>query len=400
MKRILILLASALVLASCSSSNDQPSPATRMPEPPKATGYSAASTNEPVGVIPVATLHDAARNKDVEAAIEYPAKGGPYPLILFSHDFGESDRSYEQLVSYWTTHGYVVARLRHADAGSAPDAMRAIFADRPEAQPRDRKAPKKTAEEIRKEREDAEIRAHAEMWQKEGEAQLRDRAADVNLFVDSLDALEQKFPELKGKIAHDKIGVAGHGVGAMTANLVGGAKAFSNLSPGNAHVNAVIAMSPEGVSASRGLTAQSWADVKVPTMFMTGSQDIGAAESENWEWGKTAFTNAPAGDKYFVLLDGGRHTSFLGTYSPIDIPQTTSIPASMTGPRDPYGYPQNVQTMPRAGTVNPQSGRQTFSDIRVITAAFWDAYLKGEAKGKDFLATKWDMLPGVKIERK
>jgi len=159
-------------------------------------------------------------------------------------------------------------------------------------------------------------------------------------------------------------------------------------------------MSPEGISSSRGLTAQSWSYVKVPTMFMTGSQDVGAAESENWEWRKTAFTNAPAGNKFFVLLDGAHHSSFLGTYSPIDIPQTTSIPTSMTGPRDPYGYPQNVQTMPRTGAVNPQSGRQTFSDIRVITAAFWDAYLKGEAKGKDFLATKWDMLPGVKIERK
>jgi len=406
MKRVLILLA-AFAAVSCSSSSDQQqSPATRMPEPPKATGYSAEPASEPVGVIPAAMLHDAARNKDVEVAIEYPAKGGPFPLIILSHDYGQSDRAYEQLVSYWATRGYVVARPKHADAGVAQDAMRAIFADHPQENRRARsKEPKKTNEEIRKERETAEMRQRAEVWTKTREPQWRDRALDVKLIVDSLDSIEKNFPELKGKIAHDKIGVAGHGLGALTSMLVGGAKTFSDppLSLGDSRVRAVIAMSPQGIAANRGLTQQSWADVKVPTLFMTGSEDVGAAEGEGWQWRKGGFTNSPAGDKYFALLDGARHTAFLGTYSPVDIPQTTSIPVQSRDPRDPYPFPTAQpmsQPQQRGGPVNPQSGRQTFSDIRVITLAFWDAYLKSDAKGKDFLATKWDLLPGVKIERK
>jgi predicted dienelactone hydrolase len=399
---MLILLA-ALAIASCSSSSDQaPSPATRMPEPPKSTGYSASPADVPVGVIPAAMLHDAARNRDVEVSIDYPTKGGPFPLIVFSHDYGQSNRAYEQLVAYWTTRGYVVARPKHADAGAVQDAMHAIFAERPGDQKKERdrsKQPKKTSEEIRKERETAEMRERAEVWTKTGEPQWRDRAADVDLIVSSLDAIEAKFPELKGKIAHDKIGVAGHGLGAFTAMLLGGMRT-SSLSAADARVRAVLAMSPQGIAANRGLTQQSWADVKVPAMFMTGTEDRGAAAGEDWQWRKAGFTNSPAGDKYFVLLDGGRHASFLGTYSPVDIRPTTSIPTTMRDPRDPYYNPQIPETQPRNGPINPQIGRQTFSDIRVVSLAFWDAYLKSDAKGKDFLATKWDLLPGVKVERR
>ena len=43
----------------------------------------------------------------------------------------------------------------------------------------------------------------------------------------------------------------------------------------------------------------SWRDVKVPAMFMTGSRDYGANETEGPDWRRTAYENAPAGDKYF-----------------------------------------------------------------------------------------------------
>ena len=52
-------------------------------------------------------LHDAARNKDVEFSIDYPTRGGPFPIIVFSHGYGSSDHAYEPLISYWTGNGYV-----------------------------------------------------------------------------------------------------------------------------------------------------------------------------------------------------------------------------------------------------------------------------------------------------
>lgn len=398
MKRFLILLA-VVAAAGCSSSDPDAPRTPAMPAMPKSTGYSAESTNEPVGVIPAAVLHDAARNKDLEVAIEYPAKGGPFPLIIFSHDYGSSDRAYEQLVDFWTSHGYVVARPAHADAGAPQDAMKAIFAEHPNER-RERKPKKEVADQMRKERETAAMKQVADVWTKEREPQWRDRARDISFIIDSLDTIEQRFPELKGKIAHDKIGVAGHELGAFTAMLVGGMKADS-LSIGDPRVKAVIAMSPQGVSENRGLTPSSWAGVNIPMMFMAGSLDRGANENETWEWQKTAFSDAPAGDKYFVLLEGVHQSAFLGTYSPVDIYPTSSIPVQTTNPRDPYAPPQAMQpAQQRTGPINPQTGRQSFADIRVTSLAFWDAYLKSDAKGKDFLATKTDLLSGVKVEKK
>ena len=109
MKRILITLA-ALAIAACAS--DQ----AKKPEGAKAS--LADNELSPVGVIPTALLHDAQRNKDLDISLEYPTRGGPFPVIIFSHGYGASNRGYESLVAYWTGHGYVVIRPAHADAGA------------------------------------------------------------------------------------------------------------------------------------------------------------------------------------------------------------------------------------------------------------------------------------------
>jgi predicted dienelactone hydrolase len=407
--RRLSTLAALLLALACASNDAQQKNAPATFE--KSTGYSVQPGKEAVGVIPAATIHDAQRNRDVELSIQYPIKGGPLPVIIFSHAYGASEQSYEQLVSYWTTNGYVVIRPRHADAGKGPDAMRAIFGEQTN-QERDRRSQNRrpSKEEIEKAavaRQDAERRMIAHTWETQHEPQWRDRVRDVTLIIDNLDDLETRFFELKGKLDHNKIGVAGHDLGALTAMLAGGAKTFGNppLSVGDPRVKAIIAMSPVGVTAALGLNPQSFADIRVPAMFMTGSEDRGAAQNEDWQWRKTAYSNTAAGDKYFVLLQGARHSVFAGTFVPADIPQTTSIP--VRNPENPYppGDPRNpypdYQTMrTTGGPVNPQVGRGSFNDIRLISLAFWDAYLKGEAKGREFLDKTAASLGGVTIERR
>ncbi|HEV2719953.1 MAG TPA: hypothetical protein VG323_08025, partial [Thermoanaerobaculia bacterium] len=193
------------------------------------------------------------------------------------------------------------------------------------------------------------------------------------------------------------------------AMLAGGAKTFGNppLSAGDPRVNAIIAMSPEGVTASLGLNPESFASIKEPAMFMTGTEDHGAAPNEDWQWRKTAFTNAAAGDKYFVLLQGARHSVFAGTFMPMDIQQTTSVP--MRDPSNPYppGDPRNPNPYPvyepqqrSGGPVNPQVSRGSFNDVRLLSLKFWDAYLKGEASGREFLDKTAGTLGGVTVEKK
>src|SRR5438045_56874 len=119
MKRILISLA-AVAVAACAS--DQ----AKKPEGAKAS--LAENELSPVGVIPTALLHDAQRNKDLDISVEYPTRGGPFPVIILSHGYGASSRGYESLVANWTGHGYVVIRPSHADAGAIREAPRDMTA--------------------------------------------------------------------------------------------------------------------------------------------------------------------------------------------------------------------------------------------------------------------------------
>ena len=116
------------------------------------------------------------------------------------------------------------------------------------------------------------------IWDQQREPQWRDRVLDVKLVLDSLDEIERQFPELRGKMDHNRIGVGGHSYGAFTAMLISGAQTFSNppLSLADSRVRAAVVMSPEGTAANRGLTEQSWTDVRIPVMYMTGSLDRGA----------------------------------------------------------------------------------------------------------------------------
>src|SRR5207248_10284714 len=178
--------------------------------------------------------------------------------------------------------------------------------------------------------------------------------------------------------------LARHALGALPAMRASGANTVGNppLPVGDPRVKAIIVMAPPGVTAGMGLNPESFADIRVPAMFMTGSEDRGAAPNEDWQWRKTAYSNTAPGDKYFVLLQGARHSTFAGTFAPIDIPQPTSIP-SVRNPENPYppGDPRNpypdyqpARTSGGGGPVNPQIGRGSFNDVRLLSLAFWDAY--------------------------
>ncbi len=383
MKRFVIALA-ALAVAACAS--DQ----TKKPE----TGKASLAENElsPVGVIPTALLHDAQRNKDLDISVEYPTRGGPFPVIIFSHDYGAPNRGYESMVANWTGHGYVVIRPAHADAGALRAPSREIPATTSQQQ---REQPPQQGEQSRGRRGQQQAaqtpppfrpNPAEEIWDKQREPQWRDRARDVSLVIDSLADLEERFPELKGKMDRAKVGVSGHGYGAFTALLVGGMRA-GNVQAGDARVTAVLAMSPPGVAANRGLTAESWRDVKAPAMFMTGSRDFGGVETETPEWRKTAFENSPTGDKYFVLLEGARSSTFTGM-APLMAeqsyqPTTTSIP--VVDPRTGQVMQQYPSTQ-RMNSGTFISERALFDRIRSIALTFWDAYLKADAKVKERLA--------------
>jgi len=154
-----------------------------------------------------------------------------------------------------------------------------------------------------------------------------------------------------------------------------------------------VAMSPQGVSPLRGLAADSWSEVRVPVLYMTGTRDNGATEAEDYNWRRQAYDNSPAGDKWLIIMEGATHMSFTGgiTYDPGDLRRR---PNQM--PVDPrYGGD------PRVGTpsVAPGGGRRFFATIQIATNRFWEAYLNNDAKGKDTL-TGMASPPAIIVEKK
>lgn len=382
------MIVAALTLATCSSSPDRAGQTTSTPAP-AGNPYSLEAKTIPVGVIPAAVLHDPQRNKDIEMSIEYPTHDGPYPVIIFSPGYGSSRAGYVALSSYWASRGYVVIKPSHADSQALREVMRQREEERRAAGER-RSQRGQGGRQQPAPQQAGPFRADpAEVWQSQTAAEWRNRVADIVFIIDSLPRLIEQYPEIKERADTSRIGAGGHSYGAFTAMLAGGVRTFSGTNAAaysDARVKAVVAMSPPGPGAERGLTRESWADLRIPTLFLTGTRDIGANESEDAAWRRQAFELSPAGDKWFVSIQGAGHSAFTGQmadfggYGP-------ERPAEMPYPtnRPPVGgsYPQQQPTPRSAMPILPGAGLS--ATVRTISLAFWDAYLKNDAPGRDYL---------------
>jgi predicted dienelactone hydrolase len=259
-------------------------------------------------------LHDASRNRDIPVKVYYPNSGsGSLPLIVFSHGFGGTKDGYEYLAKGWTDAGYIVILPTHI--GSDHDAF---------------------------------LRVGGKTARDPGEAfeLQRQRTADLSFILSSLDKIEQQVADIRGKIDRQRIGVAGHSMGAGTAMLVGGALAGP---PNGAlqsfrddRVKGVIAMSPQG-TGEEGFGDHSWDHIGIPVMTMSGTRD-GGINGEPPSWRVQPFEHMPAGDKYQVTVNGAEHLSFA-------------------------------------------IGSRFHLCIVRESTAFWDAYLKGDGLAKQRIAT-------------
>ncbi len=397
MKTFFALAVSALLLASCASKGTTTmTSATSNP-------YSLEAKTIPVGVIPAGIIHDAQRNRDVQVYIDYPTSGGPYPVVIFSPEYGASSNAYVGLTSFWASHGYVVISPKHADFGAISEADLNAYPEPLESRRGGRRESSRSAQTVRETRL---FRPDpSEAWpSKQTPSDWANRVADVKLVIDSLPQLVQQYPEIKERVDATKIGVGGHAYGAFTAMLIGGAETFVNgkaTSYADPRVKAIEAASPAGPSADRGLTAESYATIKVPALFLTGSMDYGATQSEDPAWRKQAFDLSPAGDKWWVDIMGigpGAITGKFGSPEYIPPQQQPYFPPAGGGPgaiAPPAQAGSNQQ--PRATNNFRVLGQAT--TVRTISLAFWDAYLKNEESGRNYikaLLTRSDMQTATK----
>jgi predicted dienelactone hydrolase len=345
-----ILLVLASLFLSCASDPDRPDKTkTANEEQPK--NYRVESGPLAVGAIPDGALVDSQRKKDLALSVEYPIAPGSYPVILFSHGFGGSNRGYVGLSAYWASYGYVVIKPSHADStvgGAMRDSSDAVTA--------------------------------------QTEVEWKNRVRDLVAIIDALPSLEEKYPELKGKLDLNRIGVGGDSYGAFTALLAGGVDVFRSgrIHLADPRVKAVVAMSPQGPSERFGLTKDSFATLTVPTLFMTGSRDLGA-EGEDPAWRRQAFELSPAGAKTFISIEGATHSSFAGRFAEPGERETDRTMDPFANPNDPYGQQRTTQSVRNRGDGTFQRERSTFATIKMASLAFWDQALKADARGSEFL---------------
>jgi predicted dienelactone hydrolase len=303
---------------------------------------STTGTFEPV-TIDDYVLQDATRDKKLPLRIVYPGGPGVFPVIIFSHGAGGSKDAYTPLVEYWASHGYVCIQPTHADSLK----LRIQNGEKIEGLIRPSDIDTGWIERIR----------------------------DLKLIIDSFDKMETQIPELKGKMARGKLGVGGHSFGAMTSEIMVGARVGEpKLDQNSIHDNrpkAVLLLSPSGVLAHPKLTPESWEPIRLPMMVMTGTYDKGT-RGEDPSWRTEPYHYSPAGNKYLVFIKDGNHMIFNGD------------PESGKKLKKMFGEDPIVEGL-LAHEPSSKDYQRMFNEVKVASLVFWDAYLKGDKAAKALL---------------
>ena len=271
------------------------------------------------------TWTDASRSREVPVRIYAPALkhgDGPFPLVVFSHGGGESREAFTYLGSHWAEHGYIAVFLTHPGS--------------------DRKAV-----------DEQGLRGMG------GVKDFHLRPGDVRFVLDKLLSNDPGSNLVKGRLAPDKVAVAGQCAGSSTALAMVGLRVDLPAKPNATFVDprfkCAIALSPQpGTQHNNPLREGSWAQIEVPTLVVTGTRDF------NWtpearaipDRTRIPFDGLPPGDKYLVEIKDAEHNAF-----------TDSVPYYPARERDPRHHLW----------------------IQQATTAFLDAYLKGEEKAQEWL---------------
>ena len=273
-------------------------------------------------------IKDQVRNREIPLRIYYPkTQGLTSPVLLVSHGIGGSKSTGNWVGKFMAGHGYVCVFMTHY--GSDTSLL--------------------------------DLSAGWEANIKRLQNSLTDpmntlnRPQDISKVLDWLEQTGTNLPALKGRLDLQKVGVTGHSFGAFTTLAVAGgyAEAFRkqyNRSFSDSRPRAFLAMSPPGPQPGADASA-NFKEINRPTLIMTGSNDLDSiiqpprpAESR-----LEPYKFMPPGDKYALWIEGAYHHTF-GDGRP-------------------------------GQTIDPFARKIT----RIVTLAFFDAYLRGSETALSFL---------------
>ena len=176
----------------------------------------------------------------------------------------------------------------------------------------------------------------------------------VDDVTDVLDAMRvwtsDKKSDFYKRIDTNNVGMAGHSMGAKTAQLMIGQQGWLSSPRKDRRIGAAILMSPS--SPSLQSAGSAFGAVTTPCLLLTGTRDsLPLFSNQSIDSRRAIFSALPSGNTYELVLHNATHSAF----------STRSIR------NDPPPNPKHHRA------------------IEAITTAFWDAYLQGNKKAANWL---------------
>lgn len=266
------------------------------------TTYAAHTvfTTPVLSVAPV-VLPAPERAVDLHVRVSAPVTGEALPIILLSHGHGRSQHlssldGYAPLANFWAARGFVVIQPTHLDSAT-----------------------------LRLGNQDPDAPLY---W--------RTQTKDMSHILDHLDLIEAAIPQLRDRMNHSTVAVAGHSLGGLTASLLLGARVtdpqhgaeVTFFEPRIAAGVVLAAPGRGGDALSQSLppslfflSSIDFTQMSTPALIVAGDNDASPHLTVNGPaWHADPYLLSP-GPKSLITLFGGEHG--LGGISGYDAAETT-----------------------------------------------------------------------------
>lgn len=287
------------------------------------------------------TIDDARRKRQIPVRVYLPIDVAPAPVVLFSHGLGGSREGAAYLGRHWSSRGYAAVFLQHLGSDEG------VWRDLPL------------------------LRRRAALKQAASVQNFQDRVSDVGAAIDGLEKLRAADSgELVGRLDLKRLGMSGHSFGAVTTQAVSGQRHPVGGDLTDKRIKAALVLSPSGPRNNVMSAGRAFADVRIPWMLMTGTNDDSPIGETTPQSRLEVFPALPPGNKFELVLKDGQHSAF----SDHDL-------AAGKSPRNP----------------------QHWNTILALSTGFWDAYLREDAAAKQWLMSdevQTVLSPGDRWQKK
>jgi predicted dienelactone hydrolase len=238
-----------------------------------------------------AVWRDTARGRDLPLRIRLPDGNSKVPVVLFSPGLGGGIGGGAVWGSAWAAHGLAVIHLEHPGSDASIYAGTADAADLK-----------------------ARVRAAA------SGAQLQARIGDVSFVLDELARRRRSGVCDLSRIDLARIGLAGHSMGAWTAQAVAGQRFFGTAAFRDPRISAAIALSPSALTTDA--LSEAFGGITIPFLSVTGTADgtpkimrdaaLSTAQIAQQAQRTGPYAGMSPGRKYLIVFQDGDHMVFAG----------------------------------------------------------------------------------------